>query len=75
MTMRYTELSRSTFSRSTANRSLLLPPDQVVRLSLIGTAIFAAAAGPTSVEAITAVVVGAVWRTEDLDALAAVREF
>lgn len=54
---------------------LLLPPDQVVRLSPIGTAIFAATAHPASLEAVTALVEGQFGTPGDVDARAAVQEF
>lgn len=54
---------------------LLLPPDQVVRLSPIGTAIFAASAGPTAVEAIAVLIEAEFGAPGDGDALAAVSEF
>lgn len=53
---------------------LLMPPDQMVRLSPIGTAIFAAAAGPTSLEAIVAAIQEQFGSPADGDVLSAVTE-
>lgn len=54
---------------------LLLPPDQVVRLSPIGSAIVAAVAGPTPLDVIAEVVEERFGAPDGMDALVAVREF
>ncbi|AQP45770.1 PqqD family protein [Tessaracoccus flavus] len=54
---------------------VLLPPDRLVRLSPIGTAIFAAAASPCSAETIAALVGEQFGPPEDGDTVAAVRQF
>ena len=51
---------------------LLLPPDQVVRLSIIGTAIVAAAAAPISADGIATEIQARFGEPEDGDVLGAI---
>lgn len=75
MTTRYVRTEPIDVLQVDGESLLLLPPDQVVRLSPIGTAIFAAATRPTTVEAVTALVEAQFGAPEDVDAHAVVREF
>ena len=75
MTLRYTRTEPIDALEIDGESLLLLPPDRVVRLSPIGTAIFAATIRPTPVETITTLVEAQFGTPEDGDAFAAVHEF